>query len=259
MLFKFLQKRKKGEELIDEYNEYAFNSNEIEEYNKLGKEKIKTLKNDDCIIEIKKDTNKKESIKENISADLNLKEKAMLDETNSSIDDKKIIEINNLSKTPEPINEENNISTEEKNITHINNKEIIEDKIIEESLSKITPKEKEKPKFSYIDLAPDKQEIIMNSWKNVDFEKLNNDIEKGQDLIKHNYTISYCDDANKFISEIRNRYDIIIKYLIGFNNEKHGIFDKTNFSKENNNEWRYLNNYIKLLEKIKSIKNNTGQ
>lgn len=256
MLFKFLQKRKKGEELTNEYNKYAFNLNEIEEFNKLGKEKIKTLNNDELILEIKKSIPQKESIDKKENNDLKLEENNLIEEKDISKNENDQIEPKDITPSKELVSEENNIQKEEKN-TQINDN--IEDKIIEESLTQITPPEKIKPKFSYINLSPDKQEIIMNSWKNVDITKLNNDIEKGQDLINHNYTISYCDNANKFIAEIRKRYDIIIKYLIGFNNEKQGIYDKTSFSKEKKDEWRYLNNYIKLLEKIKTIKNNTGQ
>lgn len=242
MLFKFLHKKNKREENLGEYSQYAFNLQEIEEFNKLGKDKIKKLNNKD----IMPTTQKKES--------------------NESI--KKETEIENITSENKQANDlesditKDNIQSELKESeeeTQQENNNILEEKIIDESIENITPKKKKEPQFSYINLKQDKQNIIMNSWKNVDIYKLNDDIKKGQDLLKHNYTISYCDDAYNFINEVRERYNIIIKYLIGFNNEKHGIYDKTTFGENSNDEWRYLDNYVKLLEKIKTIKKSTSR
>ena len=58
----------------------------------------------------------------------------------------------------------------------------------------------------------------------------------------------------KFIHLIRKRYEVVICYLIGFNNEKKGIYDKTIFSSRIDDEWKFLNQYIKVLEKIRSFR-----
>ena len=79
-------------------------------------------------------------------------------------------------------------------------------------------------------------------------------INKGKDILAHNYTITYGDDALKYIYMVRDEYNILIEYLIGFNNEKKGIYNKIIFSDRLDNEWRYLANYIKILEKIRSVK-----
>lgn len=124
----------------------------------------------------------------------------------------------------------------------------IEEKLIEEK------KEPNHPQNSYINLTKDKQKIIMDRWKNIDIIRLDEDIAKGKDILAHNYSITYGDDALAYIYRIRDEYDILIEYLIGFNNEKKEIYDKTIFSDKIDNEWHHLNSYIKVLEKIRSIK-----
>lgn len=131
--------------------------------------------------------------------------------------------------------------------------DIIDNDTIIESVENIIV-EDEMPKFSYINLDKDMQIKIMNSWESVDINDLNKDIDKGVDILNHNYTISYCDDAYKYVSYIRDKYNIVICYLIGFNNEKKGIYNKTIFSNKDLDEWRYLEEYINLLEKVKAFK-----
>ena len=70
--------------------------------------------------------------------------------------------------------------------------------------------------------------------------------------LNHNYNITYGENAAKFVHDIRKRYEVVICYLIGFNNEKKGIPNKTIFANKVDDEWKYLSNYIKLLEKIRS-------
>lgn len=229
MLFNiFNKKKKKGKK---EENLCSFNLEEIEEFNKQGKEKINKLNNnilskEDNTLPIENNKKDNENIENNEEIDI------ILTKSSTTNTDKMSTENNSFQK----------------------NSDIIDDEIIDEGVDKIIPIVELKPKFSYINLPKDKQQIIMNNWQKIDSIELNKDIEKGEDLINHNYTISYCDDAYNFITEIRKKYDVVIKYLIGFNNEKHGILDKTTFGDKDIDEWRYLSNYIKLLEKIKKLK-----
>ena len=217
MLLDIFKRKKKNNKETE--NLYSFNSEDIEKYNKIGKEKINKL-NDN--------TAKKEHI-----TDL---------QVTSSI---------NIMEIKEAEQEETNIVKE--NNQHSENNKIQED-FIDEGISRIIPIDNDKPKISYINLSKDNQKEIMNNWKNTNINELDEYIKKGQDLLNHNYTINYCDDAYEFVKEIRDKYSVIIKYLIGFNNEKHGEYDKTIFGQNIEDEWHYLNNYIKLLEKIKNLK-----
>ena len=107
---------------------------------------------------------------------------------------------------------------------------------------------------SYINLSLDEQKLVMDKWKEININKIDKDIIDGKNLLKSNYTITYADEAAKFIHYIRKEYEVVICYLIGFNNEKQGIKNKTIFSSKIDNEWKYLSNYIKILEKIRKNK-----
>lgn len=107
----------------------------------------------------------------------------------------------------------------------------------------------------YINLSSERRENIMKRWNSIDLVSLSKDIDRGKDILEHNYIITYPDMALSYIYAIRDEYDILIEYLIGFNNEKKGIMDKNIFSSKLDDEWRYLNSYIKILEKIKSAIN----
>ena len=107
---------------------------------------------------------------------------------------------------------------------------------------------------SYINLSLDEQKLVMDKWKEININKIDKDIMDGKNLLKSNYTITYADEAAKFIHYIRKEYEVVICYLIGFNNEKQGIKNKTIFSSKIDNEWKYLSNYIKILEKIRKNK-----
>ena len=109
--------------------------------------------------------------------------------------------------------------------------------------------------FGYINLSNERRENIMKRWNSIDIISLSKDIEKGKDILDHNYIVTYADDALAYIYKIRDEYDILIEYLIGFNNEKKGIYNKNIFSSKLNDEWKYLNSYIKILEKIRSAIN----
>ena len=114
----------------------------------------------------------------------------------------------------------------------------------------------EQEKNSFINLNKEYQDLIMSKWKTIDLNLIDKDIMIGKDLLNHNYTITYADDAAEFIQDIRKKYEVVLCYLIGFNNEKKEIYNKTIFSDSIDNEWKYLNYYIKLLEKIRNFKMN---
>ena len=116
----------------------------------------------------------------------------------------------------------------------------------------ISIKSEEKKYNGYVELSSDRRENIMKRWNSIDIVKLNHDIYEGKDILDHNYTTSYVDKSLEYIYKIREEYDVLIEYLIGFNNEKKGILSKSIFSDKLDNEWKYLKNYIKVLEKIKN-------
>ena len=134
---------------------------------------------------------------------------------------------------------------------------IVKDDVVEEIVEEEVKEEEivDNNYNSYINLSSDRKDIIMKRWNSIDFVRLDKDIDKGKDILAHNYTITYGDDALAYIYRIRDEYDILIEYLIRFNNEKKGIINKTVFSDKIDNEWRYLNNYIKVLEKIRDTIN----
>lgn len=107
---------------------------------------------------------------------------------------------------------------------------------------------------SFVNLSNENQNIIMKEWKNIDIDILHRDILYGKDLLNQSYNGSYVEDAMRYIHDIRKRYEVVISYLIGFNNEKKGIINKTFFSDNKEEEWKYLSNYIKVLDKIRSNK-----
>ena len=95
----------------------------------------------------------------------------------------------------------------------------------------------------------------VQSWATTSMKwAVTQDIISGKEILNHNYTITFADDATKYISTIRKKYEVVLCYLIGFNNEKKGIYEKTFFADKIENEWKYLNYYIKLLEKIRNFK-----
>lgn len=132
--------------------------------------------------------------------------------------------------------------------------EVIEPTPKQEELEKEPPKKEEVNNNSYINLSKEHQDIVMKKWNEINLNKIDKDIINAKDLLNHNYTITYADDAARFIHYIRKEYEVVITYLIGFNNEKQGILNKTIFSDKIDNEWKYLNSYIKILEKIRNFK-----
>ena len=100
----------------------------------------------------------------------------------------------------------------------------------------------------------DNEKAVVEMWQNIDLNQLDKYIFKGKDILSRNYMITYGEEAFEFIKVIREEYNILLEYLIGFNNEKRGIGRKNMFSSKLENEWQFLNNYIKILEMIKKQK-----
>lgn len=138
---------------------------------------------------------------------------------------------------------------EDNDISIIEKDSLIDEVVVTTDLDKI-----DKVDDSYINLSLERRNLIMSVWKNIDLLKLNKYIDKGKDILAHNYSITYGDDALAYIYKIRDEYDVLIEYMIGFNNEKKGIKNKVIFSNKLEEDWRYLSSYIKILEKIRGVK-----
>lgn len=150
-----------------------------------------------------------------------------------------------LSKIETNINIDNDVTGP---IPIIDNNELLNDEVTD------VPEDKVEEENSFINLSLEHQKLVMNKWKEIKTNKIDRDIIDGKNLLKSNYTITYADEAARFIHYIRKEYEVVICYLIGFNNEKQGIKNKTIFSSKIDDEWKYLNNYIKILEKIRKNK-----
>lgn len=168
-----------------------------------------------------------------------------------SLSRQNIDEINKL-RTGFKVNKDKKIEEDNSNLDAI----VLLDKDIvvkEDNADNNIEKEDNKEEYNgYVNLSSDTRENIMKRWNSIDIVRLTHDIYEGKDILDHNYTITYADNALEYIYRIRGEYDILIEYLIGFNNEKKGVLNKNIFSDRLDNEWRYLKNYIKVLEKIKN-------
>lgn len=168
-----------------------------------------------------------------------------------SLSRQNIDEINKL-RTGFKVNKDKKIEEDNSNLDAI----VLLDKDIvvkEDNVDNNIEKEDNKEEYNgYVNLSSDTRENIMKRWNSIDIVRLTHDIYEGKDILDHNYTITYADNALEYIYRIRGEYDILIEYLIGFNNEKKGVLNKNIFSDRLDNEWKYLKNYIKVLEKIKN-------
>ena len=168
-----------------------------------------------------------------------------------SLSRQNIDEINKL-RTGFKVNKDKKIEEDNSNLDAI----VLLDKDIvvkEDNVDNNIEKKDNKEEYNgYVNLSSDTRENIMKRWNSIDIVRLTHDIYEGKDILDHNYTITYADNALEYIYRIRGEYDILIEYLIGFNNEKKGVLNKNIFSDRLDNEWRYLKNYIKVLEKIKN-------
>jgi len=274
---KVKDKLSKKQRIYPSVNEYAFSSEEIEDLSRLNNLKIQELKQDvfkknissskeitslsevKLLSEDEEEFRMKELKDEQQSFDeldvLNKKEgigkvenrEVFLVEENKKELEDKFREISSLNKNSlDYVEEDNsNLGSEE---------HILDDvKLGEEERLESSEKELER-KNSFIHLSDEHQAIVMEKWNCIDTTLLDKDILHGKDLLNHNYTITFADEASSFIRKIRHDYEIVICYLIGFNNEKKGICEKTIFSDRVEDEWKHLGSYIKILEKIRGVK-----
>lgn len=247
IVFKFINKIKdklsKNKTTYPAFDEYAFSTEEIKTITKQNKEKIQELKQD--IFSKQKKEQEEIKIPENNITEFETDKEIVESSKEITENDNRTAKLENNESDLKIDKKEEHLEVKEQ----ISNKEEIENKEqIKEGLKE------EQPKNSFINLNEEYQKIVMNKWKEIDYKQLDKDIIDGKDLLNHNYTITYADDAAKFIHNIRKKYEVVICYLIGFNNEKKGIYEKTIFSDKMENEWKHLNNYIKVLEKIRSFR-----
>lgn len=218
-------------------NDYVFSSEEIDDINKKNRQKILELKQDLFSNKIAKEQEQEKRINVN-------------EEPLSSVETQMVVE---SGLDSEMVQDRADEVLEEKEGAE----ESVERLEEQESFEEIKSEKKEvkgDEQNSFIHLNPDYQKFIMDQWNNIDIQKIDQDIEDGKELLNHNYTITYADEASRYIHHIRKEYEVVICYLIGFNNEKRGIHDKTIFSSTMEEEWKFLNNYIRVLERIRSLK-----
>ena len=208
--------------------EYVFSDEDVNKLAKQNKEKIDNLKRrsigKDKVKEI--DKLEEENILNNINNELFSK-----DSKNGLSSNNKVSDV--LDKT---------VCKEKESVVCENNK--IDNENIDD----------ENKKNSYSDPGEDMQLMIKREIIKLDLKELDKYIARGRDILNHNYSITYGDDALRYIYVIRDKYSALIEYLIGFNNEKRGIYNKSIFSNRLDDEWRYLKNYVSVLEMIKNLK-----
>lgn len=241
LITKFKDKVSKNKTSYPSLSDYAFSTEELEDLKRENKQKIQELKQD--VFSKKKElVIKHELAQENLLAG---SEDTMIDsDSNSDV----------LEENQE--NDNIHFSSEAEKQTKETTVFPLEEQ--SDSLEKTTEESTEEmgsaAKNSFVNLSLEYQNIVMSKWMELDSKQIDKDIMDGKELLNHNYTITYADEAAKFIHLIRKRYEVVICYLIGFNNEKKGIYDKTIFSSRIDDEWKFLNQYIKVLEKIRSFR-----
>lgn len=235
-------KTKKLPNSLETLDEYAFSLEEIDNLREENAKKIKDLKEDK--LGLKKDE------------DL-LVAHEIVDEIVDISDNLEVIntdDSNDLDVVAEEFDDEiGEISISsllEKKKNNLKNEKISEEN--EEQTSEI--KDDEEEVKSFINLSSKNQDLVMKYWQDINNNDIDKDIINGKEILNHNYNINYGENASKFVHDIRKKYEVVICYLIGFNNEKNGIMDKTIFSDKVDNEWKYLENYVKILEKIRTFK-----
>lgn len=226
VILKLKNKLRKNKDYSQLEEEYKFSVEEMQDLNEQNKQKLENLKlNNKNVSKVSftSISKKLDGIVDNFNVDeIPIKEGISLD-----------------SDVIEDDNDEDSLK---------DGKKVLDLQSSEDDLKELS----EKKENSYINLTDDDQKVIMDSWDNIDLQQIDKDIIEGKDLLNHNYNITYGDNAAKFVHDVRKKYEIVLCYLIGFNNEKRGIFNKTIFADRVDDEWKYLSNYVKLLEKIRS-------
>lgn len=227
---------------IEKSDEYAFSLEEIDTMEEENHQKIKKLKKN--IIGIKEHN---EDIIANVTSDKEL--------TLEDVDDEVSNDLDIVSEDKMLLEDDEELTLEEKEKIDELLEEINSDDQEFSSAEVCEDEKKDSDNLnSYINLSKENQDLVMKSWNSINLQDIDRDILNGKDILNHNYNISYGEEASKFVFDIRKKYEIVICYLIGFNNEKSGIFNKTIFSSKMDDEWKYLESYVKLLEKIRNFR-----
>lgn len=205
--------------------EYVFSDEDVNKLAKENKEKLNNLKKRNINIKPKKDISKED-------------EEILLSNINHELNGEN--EFNN--NLPNKFNEEEKSREEQIDSSEENNN------------LKNSSNEETSTKDNYSNPNDDIQMMIKRELIKLDVKELIKHIDRGKDILNHNYSITYGDDALRYIYVIRDKYANLIEYFIGFNNEKHGIYNKNIFSNRLDDEWQYLKNYISILEMIKKLK-----
>ena len=228
---KFRNKMQKNTSYPHDF-EYAFSDEEISKLSSENKEKMLALKN-----------NPLKKRKENVIDDDKAVDELILDNLDKNKVTKKKKDLLDQIEDKDKI-------TYTKIVKKLNG-ELKEDEKRDNSNKQEDMSLESKAKYTKLD---DKlQEEINVAIDKVDMIVLDNYIARGKDLVNHNYTITYGEEALRLIYQVRNEFEVLIEYLIGFNNEKRGIYNKTTISDKLDDEWHYLKNYVKILEQIKEI------
>lgn len=205
--------------------EYAFSMDEVRTIEKQNDEKIKNLNKSFLKTKNKSSLNreKEANILDSINNDLFL--------GNEKKEDKEIL---------------NMIDDDDNFMNYVKDNEI-------NNLDKSCVKE-ENQVYKYSNPDSQMKEMITSCLTDIDILEIDKYISDGKKILEQSYSVTFMDDALRYIYSIRDKYNILIEYLIGFNNEKRGLFNKTTFSDKVDNDWRYLKNYVNLLERIKKLK-----
>ena len=205
--------------------EYVFSDEDVNKLAKENKEKLNNLKKRNINIKPKKDISKEdeEILLSNINHELNGE-----NEFNNNLANK----FNEEEKSRE---EQIDSSEENNNLKNSSNEET-------------------STKDNYSNPNDDIQMMIKRELIKLDVKELIKHIDRGKDILNHNYSITYGDDALRYIYVIRDKYANLIEYFIGKKKKKHGIYNKNIFSNRLDDEWQYLKNYISILEMIKKLK-----
>lgn len=230
---KFKSKLKNNKNNYPHEFEYVFNDEDVNKLAKQNNEKIKELKRRS--INVKKNRDIKKIDEEILLSSIN-------NELNSnSKDDNKVL---------------NNIDIDNITSDSMNNEVLKEDCM--KSNENVEGRKEENSvvdtKDSYSNPDDDIQMMIKRELIKLDIKQLDKYIDRGKDILNHNYSVTYGDDALRYVYVIRDKYGTLIEYFIGFNNEKKGLYDKKIFSNRLDEEWRFLKNYVVILEMIKKLK-----
>lgn len=231
---KFKNKLNNNKNSYPQKFEYVFNDEDVNQLAKQNNEKIKELK--------KRSINVK---KNNINK---VEEEVILSDINNALNGKNEGNIQKLVEKDRSNVAYNNIIDDDLKADNIEKKE--NNLQYKDSVDDLSNNNKD----NYSNPNSDVQMMIKRELIKLDVKELDKYIVKGKDILNHNYSINYGEDALRYVYIIRDKYTALVEYFIGFNNEKKGIYNKKIFSDKMDNEWHFLKNYVIILETLKKLK-----